>query len=741
MTEKIENLTSQCPYCGVGCGLEMQPPAQSGKAVRRDADGYPMWRSRGDRNHPSNLGQICIKGATVGETLSPGRLNQPLYRDNLNDKYQSISWNEATDKIVSQIKKSLIKKGPNSIAMYGSGQFHTEDYYIAQKLLKGALGTNNFDANSRLCMSSAVAGYNLSLGSDGPPCCYEDLDHYTVAFLIGTNTAECHPVLFQRLLKRKKQHPDKVKIIVIDPRLTDTAKAADIYLPVAPGSDLALLYGIAHLVLKKNGQNTEFIENHTDKYSEFLEIIRNWTPQKVARFCGIPEKKLEEVANMFNQHERVLSLWSMGVNQRREGTAVVGGLINLHLLTGQIGKEGAGPFSLTGQPNAMGGREAGGLSHLLPGYRNISNTEHRKVVENHWDFPAGSISEKPGLNAWQQIEAMEKGEIDLWWVAATNPLVSMPDLNRVKAAIKNCSLVVLSEAYTNTETSHYAHLLLPAAQWSEKAGVMTNSERRITYCPAFRPCFGQSRPDWEIFAEVGQKLGFIDQFTYDSSSEVYSEFTALTSGRLCDSSGLNHELLKSIGPQQWPFPRESNPTKEAKRLYEDKRFATPNGRAQFYTKQPLGIAEPPCDIYPLVLTVGRYLGQWHTMTRTGKVNRLNKMHPEPLLEIHPMDAKDMNIKDGELSALNSRRGYLTVRVKETDRIRRGTVFLPMHWGFTQTNHCETNNLMHEQSCPISKQPELKASAVIVAPVNPVNQPIENDEKGFVKYVKEIVNMQ
>ena len=309
------------------------------------------------------------------------------------------------------------------------------------------------------------------------------------------------------------------------------------------------------------------------------------------------------------------------------------------------------------------------------------------------------------------IEAMEKGEIDLWWVAATNPLVSMPDLNRVKAAIQNCSLVVLSEAYTNTETSHYAHLLLPAAQWSEKAGVMTNSERRITYCPAFRPCFGQSRPDWEIFAEVGQKLGFIDQFTYDSSSEVYSEFTALTSGRLCDSSGLNHELLKSIGPQQWPFPRESNPTKEAKRLYEDKRFATPNGRAQFYTKQPLGIAEPPCDMYPLVLTVGRYLGQWHTMTRTGKVNRLNKMHPEPLLEIHPMDAKEMNIKDGELSALNSRRGYLTVRVKETVRIRRGTVFLPMHWGFTQTNHCETNNLMHEQSCPISKQPELKASAV------------------------------
>ena len=481
MAEPTTTIRSQCPYCGVGCGLDLRPPAKKGEAVRRDADGTPMWTARGDRLHPSSLGQVCIKGATVGETLSRGRLDQPLGRTSLDDDFQPISWDEALERISSQIKTSLESKGPDSIAMYGSGQFHTEDYYLAQKLLKGALGTNNFDANSRLCMSSAVAGYTRSLGSDGPPCSYEDLDHCTVAFLIGTNTAECHPVLFQRLQKRKKKHPGSVTIVVVDPRQTDTAKAADIHLAVAPGSDLALLHGIAHLVMRENGQDPAFIDNCTDNYDSFFDVVARWTPRRVALFCGIPERRLREVAQLFHRREKVLSLWSMGVNQRREGTAVVGGIINLHLLTGQIGKEGAGPFSLTGQPNAMGGREAGGLSHLLPGYRQVTNPEHRTEVEQTWGFPQGKIAPEPGLTAWQQVEAMERGELDLWWVAATNPLVSMPDLERVKAAMKHCPLVVVSEAYTDSETSHYAHLLLPAAQWSEKAGTMTST--RAVSCP------------------------------------------------------------------------------------------------------------------------------------------------------------------------------------------------------------------------------------------------------------------
>ena len=708
----------------MGCGLELLPPGEAGKSVKRDADGNPMWAARGDRQHPSSLGQVCIKGATVGETLARGRLSQPLYRPTLNDDFQPISWDSAFDLLTGRIRSTLAGKGPNAIAMYGSGQFHTEDYYLAQKLLKGALGTNNFDANSRLCMSSAVAGYTRSLGSDGPPCCYEDLDHCSVAFLIGTNTAECHPVLFQRLLKRKKRDPKGLTIVVVDPRKTDTAKIADHHLAIAPGTDLALLHGLARLVIQDNGFDSDFIDAATEGFASFTQTINAWTPGKTAKFCGITEQDLRAVGRLWSRKEGVLSLWSMGVNQRREGTAVVSGLINLHLLTGEIGKPGAGPFSLTGQPNAMGGREAGGLAHLLPGYRLVTNPDHRAEVEQAWGFAKDSIAATPGLGAWQQVEAMEQGELDLWWVAATNPLVSMPDLERVKNAMQRCPLVVVSEAYADTETSHYAHLLLPASQWSEKAGAMTNSERRVTYCPSFRPRHGESRPDWEVFAELGRRLGFAEQFTYASSAEVYAEFTTLTEGRVCDVSGLSHGLLQAHGSQQWPFPKGQEPTRTSKRLYVGKRFPTASGRARFQSEAPLGLAEPPCDVYPLVLTVGRYLGQWHTMTRTGMVQRLNDMHPEPRLEMHPEDAKAYGVDDNGLAAITSRRGTLTARVTLTDRIRRGSVFLPMHWGFTQDEACEANTLMHEESCPISKQPELKASAVVVAPAVSVVKPAE-----------------
>ena len=708
----------------MGCGLELLPPGEAGKSVKRDADGNPMWAARGDRQHPSSLGQVCIKGATVGETLARGRLSQPLYRPTLNDDFQPISWDSAFDLLAGRIRSTLAGKGPNAIAMYGSGQFHTEDYYLAQKLLKGALGTNNFDANSRLCMSSAVAGYTRSLGSDGPPCCYEDLDHCSVAFLIGTNTAECHPVLFQRLLKRKKRNPKGLTIVVVDPRKTATAKIADHHLAIAPGTDLALLHGLARLVIQDNGFDSDFIDAATEGFASFTQTINAWTPGKTAKFCGITEQDLRAVGRLWSRKEGVLSLWSMGVNQRREGTAVVSGLINLHLLTGEIGKPGAGPFSLTGQPNAMGGREAGGLAHLLPGYRLVTNPDHRAEVEQAWGFAKDSIAATPGLGAWQQVEAMEQGELDLWWVAATNPLVSMPDLERVKKAMQRCPLVVVSEAYADTETSHYAHLLLPASQWSEKAGAMTNSERRVTYCPSFRPRHGESRPDWEVFAELGRRLGFTKQFTYASSAEVYAEFTTLTEGRVCDVSGLSHGLLQAHGSQQWPFPKGQEPTRTSKRLYVGKRFPTASGRARFQSDAPLGLAEPPCDVYPLVLTVGRYLGQWHTMTRTGMVQRLNDMHPEPRLEMHPEDAKAYGVDDNGLAAITSRRGTLTARVTLTDRIRRGSVFLPMHWGFTQAEACEANTLMHEESCPISKQPELKASAVVVAPAVSVVKPAE-----------------
>ena len=701
---------AQCPYCGVGCGLELKPidPAPE--------PGPASWSVRGDRQHPSSLGQVCIKGATVAETLDQNRLVQPQWRERLDQPFRPIDWEQAFAILINQIEQTLASSGPSGLAMYGSGQFLTEDYYVANKLFKGALGSNNFDANSRLCMSSAVSGYARSLGSDGPPCCYDDLDLADLVVLIGTNTADCHPVLFQRLLKRKRKAKEALQIVVVDPRATATSDAADLHLAIRPGTDLALLHGIGHLLLRQGAIDRAFVDQHTQGFAALDTLWQAWTPERVSTLCGIAIPQLEQLAQLWAGSQAVLSLWSMGVNQSREGTATVGGIINLHLVSGQIARPGAGPFSLTGQPNAMGGREAGGLAQLLPGYRAIANPAHRAEVERHWGFAPGAIAAAPGLAVWQQVEAMERGEIGLWWVAATNPLVSLPWLDRVRAAAQNCPLVVLSEAYAGTETAAVAHLLLPAAQWSEKAGVMTNSERRVTLCPAFRQPPGEARGDWEIFAELGRRLGFVSQFSFDSAAAVWQEFSALTAGRVCDLSGLSHGLLAEHGPQQWPFPQGCAPGAGQARLYGDRRFATPSGRAQLVAEQPLGLAEPPCDQFPLVLTVGRYLGHWHTMTRTAHVERIQQRHPVPLLEVNPADAARHGLVDGALGQVRSRRGAVSAQVLVTDRIRPGTVFLPMHWGASQEQACEANRLMHELGCPISKQPELKAAAVTLEPV-------------------------
>ena len=703
---------AQCPYCGVGCGLELKP---SDPAPEPES-GPASWSVRGDRQHPSSLGQVCIKGATVAETLDQNRLVQPQWRERLDQPFRPIDWEQAFAILINQIEQTLASSGPSGLAMYGSGQFLTEDYYVANKLFKGALGSNNFDANSRLCMSSAVSGYARSLGSDGPPCCYDDLDLADLVVLIGTNTADCHPVLFQRLLKRKRKAKEALQIVVVDPRATATSDAADLHLAIRPGTDLALLHGIGHLLLRQGAIDRAFVDQHTQGFAALDTLWQAWTPERVSTLCGIAIPQLEQLAQLWAGSQAVLSLWSMGVNQSREGTATVGGIINLHLVSGQIARPGAGPFSLTGQPNAMGGREAGGLAQLLPGYRAIANPAHRAEVERHWGLAPGTIAAEPGLAVWQQVEAMERGEIGLWWVAATNPLVSLPWLDRVRAAAQNCPLVVLSEAYAGTETAAVAHLLLPAAQWSEKAGVMTNSERRVTLCPAFRKPPGEARGDWEIFAELGRRLGFVSQFRFDSAAAVWQEFSALTAGRVCDLSGLSHGLLAEHGPQQWPFPQGCAPGAGQARLYGDRRFATPTGRAQLVAEQPLGLAEPPCDQFPLVLTVGRYLGHWHTMTRTAHVERIQQRHPVPLLEVNPADAARHGLVDGALGQVRSRRGAVSAQVLVTDRIRPGTVFLPMHWGASQEQACEANRLMHELGCPISKQPELKAAAVTLEPV-------------------------
>jgi len=706
----LSSARAQCPYCGVGCGLELKPAAAALDATAYSAD---SWTVRGDRLHPSSLGQVCVKGATVAETLDRNRLSTPLWREQRDQPFEAISWEQAFTILVERIQVIQAERGSGAIAMYGSGQFLTEDYYVANKLIKGALGTNNFDANSRLCMSSAVSGYKLSLGSDGPPCCYDDLDLAGTVLLIGTNTADCHPVLFQRLLKRKRHQKEALQIIVVDPRATATSAAADLHLAIRPGTDLVLLHGVGHLLLQLGAVDPERVAACADGFAELAALWAGWTPERVCALCGIEEEALRRLAALWAASSSVLSLWSMGVNQSVEGTATVVGIINLHLVTGQIGKPGAGPFSLTGQPNAMGGREAGGLAALLPGYRSIHEASHRAAIEQHWGFPTGAISARDGLSVWEQIEAMERGELGLWWVAATNPLVSLPSLDRVHQAVAQCPLVVLSEAYAGTETEAVAHLVLPAAQWSEKEGVMTNSERRVTLSHAFRQAPGEARPDWAIFAELGRRLGFSKQFAYGSAAEVYAEFASITAGRLCDHSGLSHALLAEHGPQQWPFPAGTAAGGGQPRLHTEGVYPTANGKARLLAQQPLGLAEPPDDGFPLVLTVGRYLGHWHTMTRTAHVERVCRSHPEPLLEIHPADASCCNLEEGALARVSSRRGELTVKVQITDRIRPGTVFLPMHWGAAQEQACEANRLMHALGCPISKQPELKAAAVRV----------------------------
>jgi ferredoxin-nitrate reductase len=729
MTETTKTL---CPYCGVGCGLEVSPPAQPGKPINRDAQGTPIWKVQGDKSHPSSQGMVCVKGATIAESLHKDRLLYPMVRDSLDEPFQRVSWDEAYQRIVDRIRQVIATQGADAICMYGSGQFQTQDYYLAQKLLKGCLGTNNFDANSRLCMSSAVAGYIQSFGADGPPCCYEDLEITDCAFLIGTNTAECHPIIFNRLRKYHKKNPN-VKLIVVDPRHTATAEAADLHLAIKPGTDIDLLNGIAHLLLRWGYINTEYIDECTANFPALAEVISHYPPEVVAKTCGITQTDLETAAKYWGESGRVLSLWSMGMNQSSEGTAKVRSLINLHLMTGQIGKPGAGPFSLTGQPNAMGGREAGGLSHLLPGYRVVKNEAHRREVEHFWGLTPGKISPTPGMTAWDMITGLESGDVGLLWVAATNPAVSMPDIERTKAALMRSPFTVYQDAYYPTETADYAHVLLPAAQWGEKTGMMTNSERVVTLCSAFKPPVGEAKADWEIFAEVGRRLGFVKEFTFANSAQVYAEFVELTRGRPCDQTGISQQKLAQIGPIQWPHPENGNP-ELAKRLYTSGRFHTPDGRAKFGAYHSRGLAEPADPSYPFVLTTGRLYGHWHTQTRTGRIPKTSKMHPEPFIEVHPRDALSLGIIEGEWIEVRSRRGYARFPVRITKGISPGTVFVPMHWGALWAEKSEANALTHPKSCPDSLQPELKACAVKLVPISAKSMVTEEAKKSKVTQI-------
>ncbi|MBF2027624.1 MAG: nitrate reductase [Oscillatoriales cyanobacterium C42_A2020_001] len=706
-----------CPYCGVGCGLEVIASAQPNSTNGQKNQENLAWKVRGDRAHPSSQGMVCVKGATIAEALDKNRLLHPMFREQLDQPFQQISWDEALNHVVNRIQSVRAAQGSDAICMYGSGQMQTEDYYVAQKLLKGCLGTNNFDSNSRLCMSAAVSGYVQSLGSDGPPCCYDDLEQTDCAFIIGANAAECHPIAYNRLQKHHKKNP-AVKTIVVDPRRTQTAEDADLHLAIQPGTDIDLLNGIAYLLLQWGYSHSTFIENHTSGFAAFAETVRQYPPDFVAQRCGISIRDLETAARWWGTSERVLSLWSMGINQSSEGTAKVRSIINLHLLTGQIGQPGAGPFSLTGQPNAMGGREVGGLCNLLPGYRHVMFPEQRAEVEQFWGLPAGQISGNWGRTAWEIITGLETGEVGLLWVVATNPAVSLPDGERVKQALTRSPFTICQDAYYPTETAEYAHLLLPAAQWGEKTGTMTNSERVVTLCQAFREPPGEARPDWEIIAEVGRRLGFADKFPFITSAEVYAEYVQLTYGRLCDMSGISHDRLCQEGPLQWPLSAadQSSTSHTNKRLYTDWQFPTPDSRARFGAYHSRGLAEPADPAYPFVLTTGRLYGHWHTQTRTGRIEKIRQMHPDPFIEMNPRDAENLGVQESDWVEVRSRRGITRFPVKLTRFIAMGTVFVPIHWGALWADQAEANTLTHAECCPDSKQPELKACAVQVVPL-------------------------
>jgi ferredoxin-nitrate reductase len=488
-----------------------------------------------------------------------------------------------------------------------------------------------------------------------------------------------------------------------------------------------------------------FIAHHTNGFEAFVEVIQHYPPAVVAERCGISAADLTKAAHLWGRSQRVLSLWSMGINQSVEGTAKVRAIINLHLMTGQIGKPGAGPFSLTGQPNAMGGRETGGLSHLLPGYRLVDNADHRAQVETFWGLPAGRISSQPGRTAWEMITGLETGEVGVLWVVATNPAVSMPDLGRTKAALRQSPFTIYQDCYNPTEMVEYAHVLLPAAQWSEKTGTMTNSERRITLCPKFRTPAGQARSDWAIFAEVGRRLGFGREFAFNGSAEVYAEFVRLTQGQPCDQSGISHDRLALEGPLQWPCPITEELKQQKRkslfglhlphsklpiassRLYSDHQFHTPDGRARFAAYHSRGLAEPPDRNYPLVLTTGRLYGHWHTQSRTGRIDKIRQMHPNPFIEVHPKDAEQLGVQNQDWVEVRSRRGLARFPVLVTKAIAPGTVFVPMHWGALWADNAEANALTHAAACPDSKQPELKACAVQLIPIRPGLGDLQNGQ--------------
>ncbi|MBB4844241.1 assimilatory nitrate reductase catalytic subunit [Paucibacter oligotrophus] len=707
---------STCPYCGVGCGVIIESEAGEICGVR------------GDPAHPANRGRLCSKGQTLHLTATPlirrtQRLLQPAWRPSRAEPPQALDWPTMNQRLAERLAALHAQHGPQAFGLYISGQLLSEDYHAFNKFARGVLGTNNIDSNSRLCMSSAVAGYKQSLGADAPPTCYEDLDLADCILITGANPAWAHPILFRRLEAARQRRPEQ-KLIVVDPRRTETAELADLHLQILPGTDVILCHGLLHACIWEGWLDARFIAEHTQGFAELKNLVRELPPPEAARLCGIKEADLLQAARWFAQSPASLSLYCQGLNQSSSGTAKNSALINLHLACGQIARPGAGPFSLTGQPNAMGGREVGGMATLLPGHRDPGSAQDRAEVAALWG--QAELPEAPAKTAVEMFEAAARGEIKVLWIACTNPAQSMPDQALVRRALARCELVILQEAFADTATAAFADVLLPAASWGEKEGTVTNSERCISRVRAAIAPPGEARADWRIVRDVGLALlpllksGPGPALLAAATPEaLWLEHRAATAGRDLDISGLSYALLDSLGPQQWPFP--AGASQGQARLYQDRRFATADGRARFIA-QPY---QPPHDRldarYPLALTSGRLREQWHGMSRSGLVPRLFGHTAQPALHMHAQDLHSRGLRTGELARISSRHGELILPVLADASLRPAQAYLPMHWGeeFVSGQEAEAapfsgvNALSNRAFCPSSQQPELKFAAVQV----------------------------
>jgi assimilatory nitrate reductase catalytic subunit len=700
-------IRTTCPYCGVGCGVRAQAGQDGALAIA------------GDEAHPANGGRLCVKGAALGETVGlDGRLLAPMLRSEAG--LREASWSEALDKVADGFQKIIDEHGPDAVALYVSGQLLTEDYYVANKFMKGYIGSANIDTNSRLCMSAAVAGHKRAFGEDIVPGCYEDFELADLVVLVGSNAAWCHPTLYQRIVRAKQERP-QMKVVVIDPRRTATCDLADLHLPIKPGSDVWLFNGLLSWLATQGALDSGFVQAHTAGLGEALAAAGEaGSLLDVAKACRLDPQQLIGFYELFARTEKTVTAFTMGVNQSSSGADKVNAIINCHLATGRIGRPGMGPFSLTGQPNAMGGREVGGLANMLAAHMELEDPAQRDAVQAFWDAPR--MADKPGLKAVDLFRAIEEGKVKAVWIMATNPVVSLPDADQARRALQKCELVVASDIVLGTDTNALAHVLLPALGWGEKDGTVTNSERCISRQRAFLPAPGAARADWDIICEVARRMGFTG-FDFSAPHQIFDEHARLSSWqnggrqrrRLFDIGGLagmTRGDYDALEPVQWPLRRPGDATA---RLFGDGRFAHADGRARFVATRARLPAHAVDGEYPLVLNTGRVRDQWHTMTRTGRSARLAEHVLEPFVDLHPQDALLCGVKEGELARVSSNWGASVARVRHGGGIARGSVFMPIHWSGQTASDARVGAVVNPAVDPVSGEPEFKHTPVRVEP--------------------------